>query len=91
MDVVENNVNWGGTLAAASELLGYDEENVAKACLEAFEKTCKLLQDAQERKGPPWEFVKDMTSHRIFNEVHPAVTVASRYKFIGDVSAEFTG
>src|SRR6185369_13892191 len=33
VDVVENNVNWGGALAAASELYGYDEANVTTACV----------------------------------------------------------
>jgi isoleucyl-tRNA synthetase/glutamate dehydrogenase/leucine dehydrogenase len=89
VDVVENNVNWGGAMAAASELLGYDEQNVAIACLEAFDKTYRLLQDARTRHCPPWQIVKERATHRIFRETHPAVAAARRYKFIGDVSASF--
>ena len=89
VDVVENNVNWGGALAAASEILGYDETNVGKACIEAFDKTYALLEEARVRDVPPWELVKERASHRIFEEVHPAVAAARQYKFIGDVADGF--
>jgi isoleucyl-tRNA synthetase len=90
VDVVENNVNWGGAMAAASEMLGYDEQNVARACIEAFDRTKRLLEAARERSSPPWQIIKETASRRIFHEVHPAVETARRYKFIGDVSKDFS-
>jgi isoleucyl-tRNA synthetase/glutamate dehydrogenase/leucine dehydrogenase len=89
LDVVENNVNWGGALAAASELLGYDEDNVTEACLAAFDKTRLLLQKAQERGCPPWLILKEEATRRIFDDVHPAVKAARGFRFLGDVSQGF--
>ncbi|HEX5736475.1 MAG TPA: isoleucine--tRNA ligase [Blastocatellia bacterium] len=89
VDVVENNVNWGGAMAAASELLGYDEENVTRACIEAFDRTLRLLEQSREENCPPWQIIKDRASERIFNRVHPAIEAARGYRFIGDVSKDF--
>jgi isoleucyl-tRNA synthetase len=89
VDVVENNVNWGGALAAASELYGYDEDNVADACLEAYHKTLALLEDSRAQNRPPWLILKERASERIFNENHPVVAQARGYKFIGDISRNF--
>ena len=89
VDVVENNVNWGGALAAASELYGYDEDNVAAACIEAYDKTLTLLERAKQEKRPPWFVLKETASHRIFEENHPVVGAARQYKFIGDINRGF--
>ena len=88
-DVVENNVNWGGAMAAASELFGYDEDNVARACLAAFAKTYRLLEEAKELAQPPWQIVKRTANQRIFEQIHPAVDAARRYPVVGDVSKGF--
>jgi leucine dehydrogenase len=89
VDVVENNVNWGGALAAASELYGYDEDNVAAACIEAYDKTLALLELAQQENRPPWFVLKETASHRIFEENHPVVGAAREYLFIGDINRGF--
>ena len=89
VDVVENNVNWGGALAAASELYGYDEDNVAAACIEAYDKTLVLLDRAKQENRPPWFVLKETASHRIFEENHPVVGAARQYKFIGDINRGF--
>ena len=89
VDVVENNVNWGGALAAASELYGYDEDNVAAACIEAYDKTLALLDRAKQENRPPWFVLKETASHRIFEENHPVVGAARHYKFIGDINRGF--
>lgn len=89
VDVVENNVNWGGALAAASELYGYDEDNVATACIEAYDKTLTLLERAKQENRPPWFVLKETASHRIFDENHPVVGAARQYKFIGDINRGF--
>ena len=89
VDVVENNVNWGGAMAGASELRGYDEENITEACIEAFDKTLRLLEEARDRDCPPWQLIKERASRRIFKKVHPAVEAAREYKFIGDISKDF--
>jgi len=89
VDVVENNVNWGGALAAASELYGYDEDNVAAACIEAYDKTLVLLERAKQENRPPWFVLKETASHRIFEENHPVVGAARQYKFIGDINRGF--
>ncbi len=82
VDVVENNVNWGGALAAASELYGYDEDNVTLACIDAYNKTLALLD-------PPWSIVIERASKQIYEENHPVVHEARQYKFIGDISRDF--
>ena len=87
LDVVENNVNWGGAMAAASELMGYDERNVAQAAVEAYEKTSQLLVEAAERNVPPWHVLQERVRERVFGEVHPAVSAARGYRFIGDISS----
>lgn len=89
VDVIENNVNWGGALAAASELYGYDEDNVAAACIDAYNKTLTLLEKAREQNRPPWFILKEMASQRIFHENHPVVGQARDYKFIGDINRGF--
>jgi leucine dehydrogenase len=89
VDVVENNVNWGGALAAASELYGYDEDNVAAACIAAYDKTLALLETAKQKACPPWLIIKETASTRIFQENHPVVLQARQYKFIGDISRGF--
>ncbi|HEX8844310.1 MAG TPA: isoleucine--tRNA ligase [Pyrinomonadaceae bacterium] len=89
VDVVENNVNWGGALAAASELYGYDEDNVAAACIDAYNKTLALLEKAREQNRPPWFILKETASNRIFHENHPVVGQARHYKFIGDINRGF--
>jgi isoleucyl-tRNA synthetase len=89
VDVVENNVNWGGALAAASELYGYDEDNVAAACIAAYDKTLALLEKAKQQSRPPWLIIKEAASTRIFHENHPVVREARQYKFIGDISRGF--
>lgn len=89
VDVVENNVNWGGALAAASELYGYDEDNVSAACIEAYDKTLALLEESRAQNRPPWLIIKERASQRIFNENHPVVGQARSYKFIGDISRGF--
>jgi leucine dehydrogenase len=89
VDVVENNVNWGGALAAASELYGYDEDNVAAACIEAYGKTLALLERAKEGNRPPWFVLKETATHRVFEENHPVVGTARKYKFIGDINRSF--
>ena len=89
VDVVENNVNWGGALAAASELYGYDEDNVSAACIEAYDKTLALLEESRAQNRPPWLIIKERASQRIFNEKHPVVGQARSYKFIGDISRNF--
>lgn len=89
VDVVENNVNWGGALAAASELYGYDEDNVATACIDAYNKTLTLLEKAKQENLAPWFILKEMASKRIFQESHPVVGQARRYKFIGDINQGF--
>jgi isoleucyl-tRNA synthetase len=89
VDVVENNVNWGGALAAASELYGYDEENVTLACIDAYNKTLALLAESRRQNRPPWSIVKERASKRIFEENHPVVHQARQYKFIGDISRNF--
>jgi isoleucyl-tRNA synthetase len=89
VDVVENNVNWGGALAAASEMYGYDEDNVAAACIDAYNKTLRLLETAKEQNRPPWFVLKEMASHRIFEESHPVVGQARSYKFIGNINEGF--
>jgi isoleucyl-tRNA synthetase len=89
VDVVENNVNWGGALAAASELYGYDEDNVTLACIEAYNKTLALLDESRRQNRPPWSIVKERASKRIFEENHPVVHQARQYKFIGDISRNF--
>lgn len=89
VDVVENNVNWGGALAAASEMYGYDEDNVAAACIDAYTKTLTLLEEAKRQNRPPWFVLKETALHRIFEENHPVVGQARRYKFIGDIHQGF--
>jgi isoleucyl-tRNA synthetase len=89
VDVVENNVNWGGALAAASELYGYDEDNVTLACIDAYHKTLALLEQSREQNRPPWSIVKERASKRIFEESHPVVSEARSYKFIGDINSNF--
>lgn len=89
VDVVENNVNWGGALAAASEIYGYDEANVAAACIDAYNKTLQLLEEAKEQNRPPWFVLKETASHRVFEENHPVVAKARSYKFIGDNNQGF--
>jgi isoleucyl-tRNA synthetase len=89
IDVVENNVNWGGALAAASEMYGYDEDNVAAACIDAYNKTLTLLEAAKQQNRPPWFVLKETASRRIFEENHPVVDQARLYKFIGDINQGF--
>lgn len=89
VDVVENNVNWGGALAAASEMYGYDEDNVAAACIDAYSKTLTLLEEARQQNRPAWFVLKETALHRIFNENHPVVSRARNYKFIGDINRGF--
>jgi isoleucyl-tRNA synthetase len=89
VDVVEGNVNWGGALAAASEMYGYDEDNVAAACIDNYSKTLTLLEAARQQNRPPWFILKEMASNRIFQENHPVVGEARRYKFIGDINKGF--
>lgn len=89
VDVVENNVNWGGALAAASEMYGYDEDNVAAACIDAYSKTLTLLEEARQQNRPPWFVLKETATNRIFNENHPVVGQARKYKFIGDINRGF--
>jgi hypothetical protein len=88
LDVVENNVNWGGAMAAASELLGYDPDNVARAALDAYDRTLRLLRDAKARGV--WAIVKECVQQRVFHAVHPAVAAARGYQFIGDISGRFS-
>jgi isoleucyl-tRNA synthetase len=89
VDVVENNINWGGALAAASELFGYDEDNVIAACLEAYRKTLDILGEARGRGCPPWAVLKDRTLARIFEGQHPVIERARGYKFIGNINEGF--
>jgi glutamate dehydrogenase/leucine dehydrogenase len=89
IDVVENNVNWGGALAAASELYGYDEDNVTAACIDAYNKTLTLLETAKQENRPPWFVLKETASQRVFHENHPVVGQARNYKFIGDINKGF--
>jgi isoleucyl-tRNA synthetase len=89
IDVVENNVNWGGALAAASELYGYDEDNVTAACIDAYNKTLTLLETAKHENRPPWFVLKKTASQRVFHENHPVVGQARNYKFIGDINQGF--
>lgn len=89
VDVVEGNVNWGGALAAASEMYGYDEDNVAHGCIDNYTKTLTLLEAARQQNRPPWFILKEMASNRIFHENHPIVGEARSYKFIGDINQGF--
>ncbi|MCI0562706.1 MAG: isoleucine--tRNA ligase [Nitrososphaera sp.] len=89
VDTVENNVNWGGATAAASELYGYDEDNVIAWCLKAYEKTWTLLKDAREKGVPPWEIIKELANNRISKQQHPVIETARDYEFIGDISEDF--
>jgi isoleucyl-tRNA synthetase len=89
VDVVENNVNWGGALAAASELYGYDEDNVASACIEAFGKTSALLLTSRTITRPPWEVLKAQVQDRIFSSTHDVLTRARSHLFVGDISTSF--
>jgi glutamate dehydrogenase/leucine dehydrogenase len=88
VDVVENNVNWGGALAAASELYGYDEDNVAAACIRAFTKTLELLRSAKEERVSPWHILRHDIHRRVFSDAHPVSAKAREYEFIGDISAD---
>jgi isoleucyl-tRNA synthetase len=89
VDVVENNINWGGALAAASEMFGYDEDNVTLACLEAYHKTMNILEESRRRGCTPWSHLKETATDRIFREEHPVVRQARTYKFIGDINKGF--
>lgn len=89
VDVVENNVNWGGALAAASELYGYDEDNVAAACIDAFAKTTDVLETARTQSRTPWAVTRERVQERIFAATHPVVDRARGYLFIGDITREF--
>lgn len=89
VDVVENNVNWGGALAAASEIYGYDEDNVAAACIDAYNKTLTLLETARQENRAPWFTLRERASQRIFQESHPVVGEARGYKFIGNINHGF--
>ncbi|HEX6642588.1 MAG TPA: class I tRNA ligase family protein [Thermoanaerobaculia bacterium] len=91
VDVVENNVNWGGALAAASELYGYDEDNVAAACSEAFGKTMRLLSAAASSHVPPWKVLQEHVRAKVFDETHPIADQARRYSYIGDFSRSLSG
>jgi hypothetical protein len=75
-------------LAGASELYGYDEENVAAACIAAYDKTLALLEESRRQNRPPWLIIKELASERIFSENHP-VAQARGYKFIGDIGRNF--
>ncbi|MGZ5441577.1 MAG: isoleucine--tRNA ligase [Thermoanaerobaculia bacterium] len=88
VDVVENNVNWGGALAAASELYGYDEDNVAAACANAFSKTHEVLSAARAERRTPWSVTRDLVRERIFHATHPIADHARSYLFIGNISKE---
>jgi isoleucyl-tRNA synthetase len=90
VDVVENNINWGGAMAAASEIFGYDEDNVTAACLEAYDRTLTLLVEAQRRGCTPWQIVKEIASTRIFEQEHPIVHEARKYRHIGNINDDFT-
>jgi hypothetical protein len=76
------NVNCGGALAAASEL--YDEDNVAAACVAAFDKTTQLLETARDGTCPPWQVLKRAVRGKIFGSTHPVVEQERGYLFIGD-------
>lgn len=90
VDVVENNVNWGGATVAASELYGYDEDNVIDWCLKKiYEETIDLLNEAKAKRLPPWKIIKLRASERM-RQIHPVVKQARQYKFIGDVSEDFS-
>jgi isoleucyl-tRNA synthetase len=89
VDVVENNVNWGGALAAASELYGYDEDNVAAACIGAFSKTSALLSAARAESRPPWFVVKSDVHASVFRRTHPVIEQARGYRFVGDITRQF--
>jgi len=89
VDVVENNVNWGGALAAASELYGYDEDNVATACIEAFHKTLALLNTARRKRCSPWQVLRRDVQHRVFNSTHPIHIKSRDFAFIGNIEADF--
>jgi leucine dehydrogenase len=89
VDVVENNVNWGGALAAASELYGYDEDNVAAACVDAYRKTTALLEASRSSGSAPWRVLEKSVHDRIFNSTHPVAELARGYLFIGDSARAF--
>lgn len=89
IDVVENNVNWGGATVAASEMFGYDETNVINWCFrKAYHETLQLLNEAKQSNQPPWEIIK-LRASQIMLESHPIVAASRKYEFIGDVSKDF--
>jgi leucine dehydrogenase len=90
VDVVENNVNWGGALAAASELYGYDEDNVTAACVEAFGKTTALLKAAKRKQLSPWRVLKQHIQHLVFTSTHPIHVKAREYAYIGNIDSDLT-
>lgn len=90
VDVVENNVNWGGATVAASELYGYDEDHVIRWCLEkAYKETESLLNDAKNQGIPPWEILKQR-AERQMKQPHPIVEAARSYYFIGKINENFS-
>lgn len=89
VDVVENNVNWGGATAAASELLGYDEDNLIDWCYrKVYSETLALLEEAKQKALPPWEIIKQLATENM-QKAHPIVAESRKYEFIGDVSKDF--
>jgi len=89
VDVVENNVNWGGATVAASELFGYDEDNVINWCFrKVYSETIALLNEAKQKNQPPWEIIKQRATENM-QKAHPIVAELRKYEFIGDVSREF--
>jgi leucine dehydrogenase len=89
VDVVENNVNWGGAAVAASELYGYDEDHVIRWCVEkAYPETKRLLEEARDQGVPAWEILK-LRAESQMKQAHPIVEIARRYHFIGRINESF--
>ncbi|MBI4866885.1 MAG: hypothetical protein HY816_08025 [Candidatus Wallbacteria bacterium] len=90
VDVVESQINWGGALAAASELFGYDEDRLIDHCFTAYQGTLRLLQRSKAEGVPPWQIAKAHAREQM-KHPHPIVETARRFPYIGDLSGDLRG